>query len=316
MTGERPTRESLREVKREYRQRQRAAKRPPKPPKPHRERARNALAALGGVALLVGVVAGGVALTGGPPKPPRAVAGRVPVVVPTTPAPTPTPTKRPADDPFRGSTVSHWPLGAAGLATPRAVAIAPFSARQVAAAYAATSRYLRAAMLDERVLYGGDLRPVLATLDRRTDADSPVSLANVFRRDVVRAHRGVRVNGVVSARVAKRRLYVDFRYVAVYALRPARGGATELVAVRRQGTLLFDEAGAGVSPAWLDAATYMTDHSVCGAGWPDGDRTLEVWLPLRSASRPVTASPTATFNLIDPRVATPPKGCYTNTGTL
>jgi hypothetical protein len=326
----------LREVKREYKQRQRAAKWRPRRRRalravpapgaasrrvrvPRRARAprehgrlRGAVSTVVGLALVAGFVVAYLAVTGGVPQPRPREAAAVPNLVPTTP-PKPAPA-----DPFAGSKVEHWAVGTAGLTVPAGKATGGFSARQVQAAYAARTAYLRAAMLDERVLYRRDLRPVLATLDPATKERMPTRLANVFGDDVRQSHAGTRVNGLLTPRAVGSDLYVDFSYVAVYALRPGAGGETELVAVKRTGSTLFRRKGGGVTPAWLYLSGYTSDHSRCGWKWPD--TTVEVWLG-PAASAPPSASyspmpdPRETVNLLDPR-APDPKGCFDNTGEL
>lgn len=320
MDGGRPSRESLREVRREYRQRRRAAR--GKPPRGARGRRPGRVGALlKGTAVVAVVLAGAAAYVVWqvPPPPTGRAAQRVPVLVSPTPTPSAAATARPEGDPFAGTAVSHWPAGEAGFVAPGARATGGYDTATVAHAYERTLRYLRAAMLDRRVVYGADLRPVAATVQARSMTRlRPAYLATVFPRAVAPAHRSVRVNGLLSARVgAYGRLHVTFRYVGVYALRPARGGETELVVVRRTGELAFDRAGRGrVGVPFVHQTSYTSSHSHCGARWPDGDRTVEVWLG-PGASPSVTAAPPARerVNLLDPR-AKDAAGCFQNTGRL
>ena len=58
-------------------------------------------------------------------------------------------------DPFAGTPADQWADGAAGIVIPVAKPVGPFSASQVAAAYAATKRLLIAQALDKQTLAGG-----------------------------------------------------------------------------------------------------------------------------------------------------------------
>jgi hypothetical protein len=320
--GARPSRESLREVKREYRQRRRAARRGPRPP-------RGAHGSGGGarglLVLLAGLLALGVA---GYAASRHRTAAAAPVLTPTAapvvvPSYTPPPTTAPVD-PFAGTAVAAWPVGAAGLRVPAAAPVAGFTAAQVADAYARTTRYLRAAMLDTAVLWHGDMRPVRAALlpdsARHWAAGESDDLATRFATDVRPASPSIRLNGDLHARPAPdRRLYVDFRYVATYAVRPASAdGTMELVAIRRTGTLLYDAAGRGrVGAPWVYRSQYTSDHSACGRRYPHPGY-VEVFLgdSARSASpEPTPSAAHETYNILDPR-RPEPKGCFTNTGAL
>lgn len=61
----------------------------------------------------------------------------------------------PPADPFAGTPADQWADGAAGIAVPAARPVGPFTASQVAAAYAATKRLLIAETLDKQTLAGG-----------------------------------------------------------------------------------------------------------------------------------------------------------------
>jgi hypothetical protein len=64
------------------------------------------------------------------------------------------PFNQPPDDPFYGSPAQGWANGTAGIITPKSRALGPFSAAQVAYAYATTRRLLIAAGLDQSTLSG------------------------------------------------------------------------------------------------------------------------------------------------------------------
>jgi hypothetical protein len=321
-----PSRESLREVKREARRR-RSGGGPAAPgggaPGPGGRL--RVVAALGVVGLVIAGTA--YAVVAARRTAPRALPdvpgtrtrdGAVPVVVPSYTPPPSVPA-----DPFAGTKVAGWPVGAAGIVAPPAKAVGSFNAAQVADAYARTVRYLSAAMLDPQVLWKGDLAPLHATLDprsvrNRTRSD-PTEMANRFYSSVKPASKSIRVNGLLKpARVVSGTLRVDFSYVAAYALRPSSGGDTELVAIRRYGTMQFDKAtGATVTKAWLYLGGYYSDHSACGRKWVH-DGYLEVFLGESADAAPPEASPSAprhSLNVLDPREPEPSTAaCVDNTG--
>ncbi|HUN32044.1 MAG TPA: hypothetical protein VMU95_08480 [Trebonia sp.] len=61
----------------------------------------------------------------------------------------------PPADPFASTPADHWADGPAGIVVPAAKAVGPFSASQVAEAYAATKKLLTAETLDHTTLLGG-----------------------------------------------------------------------------------------------------------------------------------------------------------------
>jgi hypothetical protein len=303
-----PSRESLREVKREARQRRRA------------RRPKSKVRGVAVVAVVAALGGGGLWYAGshGPARPLPARAEREPVVVPSYSPPPSKPV-----DPFSGTAVAAWPVGAAGIKPPAPKPVGAYGTAQVADAYARTVRYLRAAMLDRAVLWNGGVAPVDATLapaSARRYADDPSYLANRFPRSVRPASPSVRVNGEMAAKPGPRGvLRVEFSYVATYAVRPAKGGPTELVAIRRYGTFEYERATAAtVTAPWAYEVTYIGDHAPCGAKnrFPG---YLEVVLDsARTSARPVEPhSPYPSFDVLDPRAPLPPeKTCFTNTGKL
>jgi hypothetical protein len=66
-----------------------------------------------------------------------------------------TPYSGPPADPFGGTPADHWADGAAGITIPAAAPHGPFTASEVAAAYATTRRLLIAQDLDQTTLRGG-----------------------------------------------------------------------------------------------------------------------------------------------------------------
>jgi hypothetical protein len=95
---------------------------------------------------------------GGPNDTQTVTNGAVPPTsAPVTSAPTPvaTPYSGPPADPFAGTPADHWANGAAGITVPAAVPHGPFTASEVAAAYATARRLLIAQDLDHTTLLGG-----------------------------------------------------------------------------------------------------------------------------------------------------------------
>ena len=312
-----PSRESLREVKREARQRQRARVAsgapatygspyaPQRPP----STARRALT----LAVVVGI---GAAAVWGWSKLPerRGVANdQAPVVVESF---TPSPSARRPSDPFAGTRVESWPVGMAGIRAPKAVATGVFPAKEVAAAYAATRRFLRAALLDQRVLYQGQTASVHAAMQRASVRawrdDDFAQLATRFEPGIEAASPVVKVNGRISpARFVEGALQVRYSYSTVYALRE-KGTRDEpvLVTVRRYGVAHF---GRGQTLPWISHASYISSHSDCERKWPYTGY-VPTWLEPREDSGP---QPTTTANLLDPDESPPPSGrCLTNSGEL
>ena len=70
-------------------------------------------------------------------------------------SPTTQPLSGPPADPFTGTPADHWADGAAGITIPAAAPRGPYSASEVAAAYATTRRLLIAQNLDHTTLLGG-----------------------------------------------------------------------------------------------------------------------------------------------------------------
>jgi hypothetical protein len=70
-------------------------------------------------------------------------------------SPTTQPLSGPPADPFTGTPADHWADGAAGITMPAAAPRGPYSASEVAAAYATTRRLLIAQNLDHTTLLGG-----------------------------------------------------------------------------------------------------------------------------------------------------------------
>jgi hypothetical protein len=308
-----PSRESLREVRREARRRPRGG--PRHDPGNGRRSGGSrwpVVAVLLVIVVVVGaVVAAGVLVTRTVPT--RAAAATGPTPDPTeSGAPSAAATKAP--DPFARTRVVGWGTGAAGIKVPAAKPVGSFTAAQVGHAYARTATYLRAALLDPHVLYADALAPVEATLRPdtvRSRHDDPTSIANRFPHSVVSASPTIRVTGVMKAKVgADGRLQVTFTYIGAYAVRPAKGGDVELVAVRRTGTLEYlvrDPAHVGLPWVYQDGTT--NDHSVCGSKWPDKAHLEVVLGPQVSEPPAAPTTPLPDFDLLDPN-APEPTSCF------
>lgn len=309
-----PSRESLREVKREARARRRTVAPPRRHrPRPSRDRVVGGLLV---VALLVGVGVYAAIRLPGPPKRHRAA----PVVVPSY-----SPPPRAPHDRFADSPVARWPVGAAGLRAPAAAPLGTFTSAQVADAYARTVAIERAALLDRTVLYGRATAPVLSRLGGAADywAKTPASLMTRFDpATVVPASDVVRVNGRMTVSLHGKALQVTATYVAVYVLRPAHGPATagELVAIRHSTHFdYYHAAGSRVGGAWVQNTTYISDHSACGTNSPRDATYTTVLFEQASASPAASSTPAGplpTFDILDPTAAEPDKSCFTDTSGL
>jgi hypothetical protein len=152
------------------------------------------------------------------------------------------PTSGPPADPFAGTPAEHWANGAAGIAVPAAHLAGPFSAGQVAAAYAMTRKLLIAQNLDRKTLLGGYPAAFadLLTAEQRKEFLAGLNKTGVAKngdplstRDwVVSFAPGtttlvgdvIKVHGTMSARAAKYQGYnvldVDINYRFVYAVQP------------------------------------------------------------------------------------------------
>lgn len=199
---DRPSRESLREVKREYKERRRAEKAREQYAAdywsattglPQRRRRRSAgrttaivaglavaAIAVGGAVLHVGPFAGTASSTAAMPFPtpsatrtdPAPATAGATSPAPSSPDATASSPSRVASgvDPsihagFATTPAVTWKVGAAGIVSPKARQQGIFNPSQVKDAYTQVVSYLREAVLDPRVLYEGALDPVLATFD-------------------------------------------------------------------------------------------------------------------------------------------------------
>ncbi|MFN8156118.1 MAG: hypothetical protein U0R68_01760 [Candidatus Nanopelagicales bacterium] len=190
--GEKPSAESMREVKREYKERRKAEEQRAKDAKaywdqqtgkkPKRSGGR-AVAVVALVAATVGVAGVGAAVAKVGPfaastassnaagATPSSAAASPTTASPSTAAATTSPTPSASaldadltDKPFAGTPAAAWKVGATGLVAPKAARIGIYRTGQVKAAYAMVVAYLTKAQMDPRVTFQGKMDPVLATL--------------------------------------------------------------------------------------------------------------------------------------------------------
>lgn len=166
-----------------------------------------------------------------------------------------------AADPFEGSPAAFYADGAAGITHPPATATGAFSARDVTAAYATTTRLLSAAALDHTTLLGGspDAFARAAGPDER-----PFFVTNLNNPDVERRTRSwlvtfaphtaelvgttIKVNGQMSAHPATqggvRGVSVRFDYLFVYPIqRPGEPRTLERLVARVSGEVFYYLSG-------------------------------------------------------------------------
>ena len=198
------------------------------------------------------------------------------------------------------------------------------------AAYAATERYLRAALLDPKVTYKGKLDPVFATLGSQSTAFLKKqharatatkgkkgvywdSVANRFHVGDWKAAAEVRVKGKMKPRIGKQgSLVVGFTYVAAYWLVPAKGGEPRTIAIRRRGDIYFLGNGpSGVTPPGYGGSGYTSTASVCGSTWPYPDY-VQAWIDKDAVVTPSQDTPDESFDVGD-LDAPEPTGCFEDT---
>lgn len=191
-----PSKESLREVKAEFKARRKAEEQRAKDAKAYWDqqsgrasssKGRGPLVAVGVVAAAAAVVGAGYVAKLGPfaaATSSTTASGATPTTSTASPAPTSTTPKAasPAPSPsanddgtdptlqaaFENTPAAKWKPGVAGLAMPKARTVGIYQPRQVADAYAKLAVYLQHVMLDPRVQFRGKLDPVLATMDGRS----------------------------------------------------------------------------------------------------------------------------------------------------
>ena len=186
--GDKPSRESMREVKKEYEARRQAEKERAKQADRYwAEQTGRASRSTGSSrrGLLIGAAAvaavGGLALTAVLHVGPFASASSAPAAAgtssaapssslsPTPSGASPSPSTDDGTDPkvvaaFQDSPAKAWSVGAVGIVAPKGRQVGIYRPRQVSDAYARTSAYLKVALLDPRVVYRAKLDPVFAVL--------------------------------------------------------------------------------------------------------------------------------------------------------
>jgi hypothetical protein len=349
--GDKPTKESLREVKREAKERRRAEEarataaqdywrqQAGKAPK---RSGGGAVAAVMAVVLVVGLAGAAFLVSrGGIPgfsgSSDLAASARPSADGSSAPggsaSPSPSPTdgvELPDPQPFEDSPAKDWPVAAAGLKTPKPVQVGVYRPVQVKDAYAKLTAYLKVAVLDPRVTYQGRLEPVWAVLPPESEnffksqhklftASEGAkgfgydSVANRFYPKDWKGAREVRVRSKFTPTVAKNgALRIAFVVVAAYWMQPRAGGPGRTIVVRRTGEADFYGRGSSsAGPMYAGGSGYVSTASVCGADYPHDDY-LEAWTD--EAAAPVV-SPSAvvgTFDPTDPEAADP-DGCFTDT---
>jgi hypothetical protein len=312
-----PSKESLREVKREAKQRRRGTLEVPGRPRPHRiTGAGRRVVRWLVVAALLGA-AGAYVWSRVPPPPRHGGPGAAPGINRLVHG----------DDAFAGTKVEHWAAGAAGIKPPVAAAIGPYGAAAVADAYARSAALLRATLLDDDVVYGGATGPVFRLMQPVSAAHWRAYLPHAMTRFdphvVARTGQPPRVKGVMAAALGDDgALRVSLAYVTVYALRPAAtpvaigptaGSAPpELVVVRHTYTLDFRRGSdpRHVTRPWVRTAYYVSDHSRCDMADPS---PRYVWVSFDDS--PQAAVATHDDDTLDPKASVRP-GCAKDTSGL
>jgi hypothetical protein len=351
--GGRPSRASMREVKREYKQRQKADKARAKAARtywdqqvgtPSRSRAWIAPTA---AVVAVGVVAGGLfAAKVGPFAAGGTTTAASSPTAATSPAgsrSTTTPAAKPSTSAtndgtdatvhaaFEGSPARSWKKGMAGIALPHPRQVGIYRSSQVTEAYRMTEKYLAAGSFDSRVLYRAAVDPVLTAFGPqfpsyakkqhalwvRTKGKQGVSwlwLMSRFHPGDWKASAENRSRGrVSSAVVVGGHLRVSFVVVVAYWLVPASGGAGRAVAVRREGYVDF--VGYGPTHVWMTQWRNddLNTGAVCGSRWKYPE-FLEVWKDTHAVPVVSPSQASGAYDLTDPN-ATPVKGttCFYDT---
>jgi hypothetical protein len=211
----------------------------------------------------------------------------IPKVSPAQPSFSPRTVNGPPADPFANSPSDVWADGAAGITIPAASAHGPYTAAQVAAAYAQTRTILIAMNLDPATLRGGKpnaLANLLISQQRKQFLDglSKVGLDShgfpVSTRTWVASFAPgtrfltsvVKTRGTLSARVATmsgvRVLSVEVNYIFVYAVASAHNAAAWLRVVdHATGSIDFAAwTDPGGQPEPLDNVGIAHNGIVCG----------------------------------------------------
>jgi hypothetical protein len=238
----------------------------------------------------------------------------------------------PGSDPFVGTPADHWPNGAAGIVIPAAGPHGPFTAAQVAAAYATTRKLLIAANLDPTTLRGGtpaafeDIETAQARqqfiaglnrtgMDKYGESNSTRWLVTSFAPATTALIGNViKVYGTMSAREATdhgtKVLDVDVNYHFVYPVeRPHDPAAWMRIVLQVGGYVEFSDwqgSGGSLQP-WAETQNFRAGAK---CGMPGG-----FIYPDFPASSPDKVQPSG--SPVDPYSPKIPSftGCRTTTGT-
>lgn len=321
-----PSRESLREVKREAKERQRAARRPKKaakPPKPAKVRVRRgerlsrARPWLVTIPALAMVVAAYAYFGTNEPVVPTELTG-----VDASPAGV-----------WTEHSASLWPSAEDGLELPTASALGPYSASDVRRALVAARTFVEAVTIDRRVLFHGSVSPVVNAIedgdeirayygDPATGEYWPYLVTRFVPKMLGPADGTIKYRGAMKPALKKGTLTVDFSYATVYALVNRKKGANpEIVIVRREGTLDFLQAQPGsVGLPTSGKMFHVSDHSACRSRWPYPAFT-QAWVgvdpdPQTSPSDDETLDPNERHDLTNPDDSIRKiHSCFTNTSS-
>ncbi|HVQ87064.1 MAG TPA: hypothetical protein VMT88_02680, partial [Actinomycetes bacterium] len=232
-------------------------------------------------------------------------------------------------NPLEGTAAAAWPTGGAGITLPTPRPVGEYSREVVRHAYAATRRYLVAAMLTDDVLYHGKVQPVL---DGFPDSDQLAAdygdphddkawsfIATRFRPGVYTpVGHTVKVRGWMKAVERNSELQVRYSYAAAYPMRSTRqtDANPALVVIRREGELRFLPSASGSIVPWPGRTYVLSDHSVCGRHWPYPAYT-PVWMDLRFHAGDDQNVGGKSIDISDPnQSARRIHECFTNSGGL
>jgi len=224
--------------------------------------------------------------------------------------------------PFCYTPAKSWAVGEHGLVPPAAARVGNFGPHQVTDALSKTIAYLRAATLNQSVVFNGDMDPVFKTLDEQSNTwlqeqhaiakaskgkkgTTWADVANRFRPTDWTVGKEIRVKNKLKVGHGRDNgeLKVHFVNLTAYWLTPKMSADARAVVVRREGDLFFYENGNDyVSTANYGGGNYVSLASVCGSAWKAYDY-VEAWPNPSSAPLASHSSATTTWdptNVDDP----------------
>jgi hypothetical protein len=192
-------------------------------------------------------------------------------------------------DPFAGTAAAQWADGAAGITLPAAVSHGPFTASQVAGAYATTRKLLIAQNLDQSTLRGGAPTAFagLLTPQQRSQFTAGLDKIGLSKQGYALSTRDwvasfapgtttligsvIKVHGTMSARSATDQgqtvLEINVNYRFVYAVEPPHDPADWMRIVGQvTGYVEFDnwqDPGGPIQP-WVISALPSEAGARCG----------------------------------------------------